>query len=240
MMPTAPGSKPGLVKPPKRRGTRSCTRSCGGSKTSSPFAATSPAPTSSRSRDLEKTIKWLRRQLKLPPPGEKRRPPRPAEPEPEPIIEEPPDQHICWHEARRQWGWRCRGDHTNDLLDHFRCLPGRRRMRWFWSAKAHEETVIERHGFEPSAVRARIKARMAVVDLADGRPTIARASDDQAAWALRKLSRDRPPERPKATDLLGVLKAAMVNAHPDKGGSAAAFIAARQRYVEARRRIRAA
>ena len=32
----------------------------------------------------------------------------------------------------------------------------------------------------------------------------------------------------------------MINAHPDKGGSAAAFIAARQRYVEARRRIRAA
>ena len=161
------------------------------------------------------------------------------EPEPEPVVEEPPDQHICWHEARRQWGWRCRGDHTNDLLIIFGACRADGE-RWFWSAKAHEETVIERHGFELSAVRARIKARMAVVDLANGRPTIARASDDQAAWALRKLSRDRPPERPKATDLIGVLKAAMINAHPDKGGSAAAFIAARQRYVEARRRIRAA
>ena len=147
-------------------------------------------------------------------------PPRPAEPEPEPVVEEPPDQHICWHEARRQWGWRCRGDHTNDLLIIFGACRADGE-RWFWSAKAHEETVIERHGFEPSAVRARIKARMAVVDLADGRPTIARASDDQAAWALRKLSRERPPERPKATDLLAVLKAAMVTPHPDKGGSAA-------------------
>ena len=82
--------------------------------------------------------------------------------------------------------------------------------------------MIERHGFEPSAVRARIKARMAVVDLANGRPTIARASDDQAAWALRKLSRERPPERPTATDPLADLKAAMVAAHPDQGGDARA------------------
>ena len=186
------------MKPPKRRATRSCTRSCGGSKTSSPVAATSPAPTSSRSTRLEQTIKWLRRRLKLPTP-------RPAEPEPEPIIEEPPDQHICWHEARRQWGWRCRGDHTNDLLIIFGACRADGE-RWFWSAKAHEETVIERHGFEPSAVRARIKARMAVVDLANGRPTIARASDDQAAWALRRLLGNRPTDRPKATDLLSCVE----------------------------------
>ena len=88
--------------------------------------------------------------------------------------------------------------------------------------------MIERHGFEPSAVRARIKARMAVVDLANGRPTVARASDDQAAWALRKLSRERPPDRPKAADLLAVLKAAMVAAHPDKGGDSDTFVAARR------------
>src|SRR5215204_7255297 len=60
-----------------------------------------PSPDEQQVADLEKTIKWLRRRLKLPTP-------RPAEPEPEPkpIIEEPPDQHVCWHEARRQWGWR--------------------------------------------------------------------------------------------------------------------------------------
>ena len=74
------------------------------------------------------------------------------------VVEEPPE-HICWHEARRQWGWRCRGDHTGDLLVIFGACRADGE-RWFWSAKAHEETVIERHGFEPSAVRARIKARM--------------------------------------------------------------------------------
>ena len=100
--------------------------------------------------------------------------------------------------------------------------------------------MIERHGFEPSAVRARIKARMAVVDLANGRPTVARASDDQAAWALRKLSRERPPDRPKAADLLAVLKAAMVAAHPDKGGDSDTVRRGSAKYVEARRAARAA
>ena len=37
---------------------------------------------------------------------------------------------------------------------------------------------------------------------------------------------------------LAMLKAAMVAAHPDKGGSSAAFIAARARYVAARERDR--
>ena len=47
-------------------------------------------------------------------------------------------------------------------------------MRWFWSAQTHEETVIERHGRAVSAVQGCMQARIAVVDLADGRPTIAR------------------------------------------------------------------
>jgi hypothetical protein len=42
---------------------------------------------------------------------------------------------------------------------------------------------------------------------------------------------------PPITDLRQ-LKAAMAAAHPDKGGSSAAFIEARTRYVEARRRVR--
>ena len=160
-----------------------------------------PIPDKQQIDEIRRTIKWVRRQLRLPPSGEERRPSRPAEPEPEPIIEEPPDQHICWHEARPQWGWRCRGDHTNDLLIIFGACRADG-DHWFWSAKAHEETVIERHGFEPSAVRARIKARMAVVDLANGRPTIARASDDQAAWALRRLSRSARPNGRRRRDPL--------------------------------------
>ena len=77
-----------------------------------------------------------------------------------------------------------------------------------------------------------------MIDLAAGRLTVARQSDDQAAWALRRLLGNRPTDRPKATDLLSVLKAAMVAAHPDKGGSSDAFVAARRKYVEARRRMR--
>ena len=90
------------------------------------------------------------------------------------------------------------------------------------------------------AVRARVKAHEAVIDLAAGRLTVARQSDDQAAWALRRLLGNRPTDKPKATDLLAVLKAAMVAAHPDRGGTPSDFMAARARYVEARRRMRAA
>ena len=73
---------------------------------------------------------------------------------------------------------------------------------WFWTAQSHEATgVIERHGDAVSAAQALLRARLAVIDLADGRPAVARLSSDRASWALRKLSRDRPPERPKATDL---------------------------------------
>jgi hypothetical protein len=80
------------------------------------------------------TIKWLRGRLRLPkPPGEKKRR-RVAESEP--IIEEPPDQHVCWHEAKPPWGWRCRGDHTNDLLIIFGACRADGNQ-WFWSAKAH-------------------------------------------------------------------------------------------------------
>src|SRR4051794_9026247 len=122
-----------------------------------------PSPDKQQIDEIRRTIKWLRRHLRLPQPSDEKLRSRPAEPEPEPVVEEPPDQHICWHEARPQWGWRCRGDPTNDLLIIFGACRADG-DQWFWSAKAHEETVIERHGFEPSAVRARIKARMAVAD----------------------------------------------------------------------------
>ena len=48
----------------------------------------------------------------------------------------------------------------------------------------------------------------------------------------------REPEEPAPPDLRE-LKAAMAAAHPDKGGSSAAFIAARAAYVAIRRRARA-
>ena len=187
--------------------------------------------------DMRRTIKWLRRVLKVPtPPGEKGRPSRPAVEEPEVVVEEPPEQHICWHQPGA-WSERCR-DNTDDLTIIFGCCRSGA-DGWFWTAQALEATgVVERHGDVVSAALALLQARLAVIDLAAGRPTVARLSNDRAAWALRKLSGDRPAERPKATDLLAVLKAAMVAAHPDRpGGSSAAFVEARQKYVAARPRV---
>jgi hypothetical protein len=176
----------------------------------------------------------VRRQLRLPPSGERHRPSRPAEPEPEPVVEEPPNANVCWHWAKPRWGQSCRGNHVDDLLIMFGACRADGE-RWFWSAEAFEEAAIERNGFELSAVRARIKAHEAVVEIADGRLVVARENDDRAAWTLRKLY---PPERPTPRDPLADLRAAMVAAHPDRGGTASDFIEARQKYVAARRRWR--
>ena len=55
------------------------------------FCRDEPIPDEQQIDEIRRTIKWVRRQLRLPPSGEKRRPARPPEPEPEPIVEEPRD-----------------------------------------------------------------------------------------------------------------------------------------------------
>jgi hypothetical protein len=63
----------------------------------------------------------------------------------------------------------------------------------------------------------------------------------QEDWHLY-LTPPYPPadEEPDAIQNLKRLKAKMAAAHPDRGGTSADFIDARKRYVEARRRLRAA
>ena len=75
-----------------------------------------PIPDKQQIDEIRRTIKWVRRQLRLPPSGEERRPSRPAGAGAGAGRRGADGPHICWHEARRQWGWRCRGDHTDDLL----------------------------------------------------------------------------------------------------------------------------
>ncbi len=195
--------------------------------------------------DMERAVAWLRRLLKVPVSPEERRERarrrresrHPPQPEPEPIVEEPPNQHICWHETKPWFGWRCRGNHVDDLTIMFGSCRGDG-DRWFWSTESLETTgVVERHGFEESAVRARVAAREAVIELANGRLAVARQSDDRASWTLRDLY---PPERPTPRDPLADLRAAMVASHPDRGGNPSDFIEARQRFVAARRRWRKA
>jgi hypothetical protein len=69
--------------------------------------------------------------------------------------------------------------------------------------------------------------------------------DDQDYWIDRKGRQRyrwlylRPPQRKQEAPVsLGELKAEMVAAHPDRGGTSAAFIEARRRYIEARRQMR--
>ena len=75
--------------------------------------------------DMERAVRWLRRTLKMPVSPEERRErarerarkrresKRPPQPEPGPIIQEPP---ICWHWAKPRWGQNCRGNHVDDVL----------------------------------------------------------------------------------------------------------------------------
>jgi hypothetical protein len=58
-------------------------------------------------------------------------------------------------------------------------------------------------------------------------------------WPLRPYVAPRAPKASKApAPDLQKLKAEMAAAHPDRGGTSAAFIEARKRYIEARRALR--
>jgi hypothetical protein len=66
---------------------------------------------------------------------------------------------------------------------------------------------------------------------------------DSTLYASLQTIRDKIAEieaRYDAEPDIQALKQAMADAHPDRGGSSAAFIRARQEYVEARRRVRSA
>ncbi len=152
-----------------------------------------PIPDKQQIDEIRRTIKWVRRQLRLPPSGERHRPRGPRSRSRSRSLRSR-RTHVCWHEARNGAG--AAGNHANDLLIMFGACRADGE-RWFWSAKSPRGGgVIERHGVERAAVRARIKAHEAVVEIADGRPDVARENDDRAAWTLRKLW--TPPERPKA------------------------------------------
>ena len=59
---------------------------------------------------------------------------------------------------------------------------------WFWSAETidpEQQAAIKRHGFAQSAALALVQARLCVIDLAAGRPTVAKLDHDRAAWARR-------------------------------------------------------
>ena len=140
------GIEAGLVKPPKPRATRSCTRSCGGSNNLLAGRRDEPSPDKQQIDELRRTIKWVRRQRGC---RERRGAPpaRPAEPEPEPIVEEPPERTSAGT-GKPWWGERCRGNHIDDLVIMFGACRADG-DRWFWSAQA-----LERGGDRASRLRA--------------------------------------------------------------------------------------
>ena len=63
-------------------------------------------------------------------------------------------------------------------------------------------------------------------------------ADYQLYSSLEGLLGDRWRVEEEEKPDLDTLKAAMAATHPDRGGTSAAFIEARQRYVTARRQVR--
>jgi hypothetical protein len=151
------------------------------------------------------------------------------------------------------------------FVQYGRCRSGKRWFWAVWAAASLDNTA-ERHGWADTEDAAITAARAAVEEIADRTATLAGFSAKFASAKLKELTaakraarpaskakgsafvqyisrlfasfEDTIPKRdpgPEAPDLLA-LKMQMAAAHPDRGGTSADFIAARKRYMAAKRK----
>jgi hypothetical protein len=134
------------------------------------------------------------------------------------------------------------------LVLHGRTRSGR---RWFWAALAVADPGQPRHecddprcihggqhdygwvGSEPEALDATRAALIALGGPRQAGPGCYGYYSQIARNALRRINAAGKPDLPK-------LRQAMVSAHPDRGGTDTAFIAASKAYERARQRIQPA
>lgn len=130
------------------------------------------------------------------------------------------------------------------LVLHGRCRSGK---RWFWAALAIPDPGQARHkcgdpvcvhggfhdfGWADTEAEALDAMRAAVTALGgprDARPGGYGYYVSVARDALRRINAAGKPD-------LGKLRQAMLDAHPDRGGTSAGFVAARRAYERARQR----
>jgi len=132
-----------------------------------------------------------------------------------------------------------------DTITWGRCRTGR---RFFWTAR-NLTADTELYDWADTRDQAERQAHVAALKLADGKYAHIRVDHDSATIKLRTLTaakRKARPSRPKRDkipnfgytradqDNLKALKKIMAACHPDRGGSDAEFIRARERYVRAR------
>ena len=133
---------------------------------------------------------------------------------------------ICWHTPSTP---------LHDHRGHLRITYGvcRSRRGWLWCARILEKgSPPDQRGWSSTREQALAAASEAVVRIAGARDAAARVNH---RWAQEQLIRPVGAHSVRANQATLVeLKAAMMAAHPDRGGSTEAFIEARSRYVAAR------
>jgi hypothetical protein len=156
--------------------------------------------------------------------------------------------NIFWHD---EWDNSSRHyDRYNALLNahpkhaaifYSICRSGR---RWFWDVEDLTrwdpfpfliEHRWDRHGRADTQHDAIAAARAAAAQLAGERPTVVWLNPGHARKTLKKINADK--RRPQQLIDLAKLKQEMANAHPDRGGTSAAFLKAHQQYFNARRKM---
>jgi hypothetical protein len=172
-----------------------------------------------------------------------------------------PASGICWdfrNPGDNRWRCECPACKAEakkkDIIAFGRCRSG---QRWFWAAVrfSSDGQENERHGWAETEEAAVTAAMWAVQHEVRGLRRWQKAHMFQAIAsdklkelnAAKRAARPAPdtsdairPQRRKqeAPVSLAELKAEMAAAHPDRGGSSAAFIAAKERYDAARRQMR--
>jgi hypothetical protein len=137
---------------------------------------------------------------------------------------------IIWRGEQGDYSWA----QTAQQIQYGHCEAG---IRWFWFARKIPDITTERYGYVGDECDAIAASREAVKALAGREPTCAMFTTRGAVFRLKQLRKaDRAARRKtKAPAALAKLRQAMLDAHPDRGGSSEAFIEARERYETARR-----
>jgi hypothetical protein len=122
------------------------------------------------------------------------------------------------------------------IVQYGHCDTG---VRWFWYAGKLLDAASERFGYVGDEGDAIIASREAVKAIAGSDAACAVLSPDVAANKLKALRKaeqalKRKQAKRKPAPDLAALREAMLDAHPDRGGSSEKFVAARAAYVEAK------
>ena len=106
------------------------------------------------------------------------------------------NEKILWNDGRASldslYGWS-RAHKTYKNIQYGRCRSGK---RWFWAATQILNPETEKFGSADTEHQALVAARMAVIEIAGGKPASVSFSANLAAHKLRELNEAKRAARP--------------------------------------------